>query len=111
MAIDRPVSATSSSVSEAQPGSGPTPQETGRNFNVAPNTGEVNPKDKPYYERQVPAFYSQIARAIDAKMPAKAPVPQILATIDNPQNQVKAAEVTWCGLKDWLVRPELICGR
>jgi hypothetical protein len=31
-----------------------------------------------------------------------ASVPQIRGILDNPQNQVKPAEVKWSGIKDWL---------
>ena len=54
--------------------------------------------------RQMPGFYSQLERTIEAKMPEKAPVPQILGIIDNPQNGAKQDEVKWTGLREWLVQ-------
>lgn len=70
------------------------------NSNIAPD----EKKDKPDYEREAPGFYSQLERTIDAKMPSKAPVPQVLAILDNPGNGVKPAEVKWSGVKGWLVK-------
>jgi N12 class adenine-specific DNA methylase len=62
-------------------------------------------KDKPQFQRAVaPGFYSQLARAIEQKMPAKAAVPQVLAILDNPQNGVKPDEIKWTGIQDWLTQ-------
>jgi len=51
---------------------------------------------------ETPAFYSQLERTIEAKMPAKASADQVRAILINPQNGVKADEVKWSGLDDFL---------
>lgn len=47
-------------------------------------------------------FFSAAVRAIDAKMPNKAPAAQIKAILRNPQSGVKADEIKWTGLDDFL---------
>lgn len=49
-----------------------------------------------------PTFFSQLERTIEQKMPAKASPAQVLAIVGNPQNMVKADEVKWTGLREWL---------
>lgn len=50
-----------------------------------------------------PAFYSQLRRVIDAKVPNKATVQQIRATIDPAKGSgIKADEVFWSGLQEFL---------
>ncbi|HXG69476.1 MAG TPA: hypothetical protein VNJ04_02565 [Gemmatimonadaceae bacterium] len=49
-----------------------------------------------------PAFYSAMARAIEAKMPAKASASQIMGIVRNPQSGVKADELKWAGMEGWL---------
>jgi N12 class adenine-specific DNA methylase/2'-5' RNA ligase len=52
--------------------------------------------------RQVPVFYSQLYRAIDAKMPNVATSAQVRAIVANPQNGVKPDEAKWLGLDEFL---------
>jgi hypothetical protein len=69
--------------------------------------GSVTPSDenKPQFEREpAPVWYSQLARTIEQKMPAKAAVPQVLAIVQNPNNGVKPDELKWVGLEDWLMQ-------
>jgi hypothetical protein len=47
-------------------------------------------------------FYSQLERVIAEKMPAKVSPAQALAILQNPQHGVKADELKWTGLADWL---------
>src|ERR1035438_3391943 len=54
--------------------------------------------------RMMPGFYSQLQRAIESKMPAKANAPQIMGILNNPQNGVKQDEVKWSGLEPWLMK-------
>ncbi len=54
------------------------------------------------HDTAVPGFYSQLERTIEAKMPSRAPAAQVLATIENPQNGVKAEEIKWTAIDDWL---------
>ena len=50
-----------------------------------------------------PAFYSQLRRVIEQKVPNRATVAQIRATIDPAKGSgVKADEVFWSGLGEWL---------
>lgn len=52
--------------------------------------------------RQVPGFYSQLERTVASKFPEKVGPQQALAIIRNPQNGVKADEIKWTGIEDWL---------
>ena len=52
--------------------------------------------------RPVPGFYSQLTRAIEAKMPAKASPDQIAGILSNPANGVKPDERKWTGIDLWL---------
>lgn len=47
-------------------------------------------------------FYSQLERTIEAKIPNKVSPTQARAILNNPQNGVKADELKWTGLNDWL---------
>ena len=51
-----------------------------------------------------PIFYSRLRQVVDQKMPTKAPVGQVLAIVSNPQSGVKAEELEWSGLKQWLAQ-------
>lgn len=51
-------------------------------------------------EQLAPIFYSQLRRVIEQKMPNKAVPNQVLAIIKS--GQVKADEVKWSGIEDWL---------
>src|SRR3990167_5001251 len=50
-----------------------------------------------------PIFYSKLRQVLDAKMPNKgATTGQVLAILTNPQNGVKAEEVQWSGLRQFI---------
>ena len=63
-----------------------------------------DPEDTPLLARAPgPVWYSQLQKAIESKaMPFKAPADQIRAILRNPNSGVKADEVKWSGLDDWL---------
>ena len=47
-------------------------------------------------------FYSNLERVIEAKMPNRAGAEQVKAIVNNPQSGIKAEEVEWLGLNEWL---------
>lgn len=50
-----------------------------------------------------PIWYSQLQRVLEAKMPARATVANVRGMIDPAKGSgVKAEEIEWTGLKDWL---------
>jgi SAM-dependent methyltransferase len=50
-----------------------------------------------------PVFYSQLEKTVDAKFSGKEmPAAQLAALLRNPQNGVKAEELKWSGLDDYL---------
>ncbi len=51
-----------------------------------------------------PVWYSQLERAIEAKMPERASVGQLRSIVTNPNNGVKADELKWSGFSEWLDR-------
>lgn len=56
----------------------------------------------PQFARVTPGFYSQLERVIEQKVPVKTSPAQALAILKNPQNGVKADEMKWTGLDDFL---------
>jgi hypothetical protein len=48
-------------------------------------------------------FYSALEKAIESKMPAQSSIQQVMGIIENPKNAVKADELAWTGVKDWLM--------
>jgi len=52
----------------------------------------------------VPWYYSKVSRVIDEKMPARASAEQIKGIL-SPQNGIKADELKWLGLDDYLSQP------
>ena len=81
-----------------------------RSANSAPPavSTESTPVDKtPQFSRPdpslaAPTFYSVLRRVVDAKMPTRASVTQVLQIVKNPNSGVKADEVKWSGLETWL---------
>jgi hypothetical protein len=53
-------------------------------------------------EKPAPTFFSQAERAVETKAPNKASGLQMLALLENPQGGVKAEEMKWLGLPEWL---------
>jgi len=49
-----------------------------------------------------PIFYSRLRQALDAKMPNRATPGHVLAIVTNPQAGVKAEEVQWSGLRQFI---------
>jgi hypothetical protein len=85
--------ATKGALSEqAAPGAAP----------VRGRKAQFSPKEKE--PEQGPVWFSQLAKTIDEKMPASATVQQLEAILRNPQNGIKADELKWSGLDDFLKR-------
>ena len=72
------------------------------------NKGTFSAESPSILQQKMPGFYSQLARVIDAKMPAKASAAQVRAIIENPQSGVKPDEIKWTGLDDFLRDKETV---
>lgn len=66
-----------------------------------PEQGTLFEPTAPYRAEPVPAFFSQAARVITQKMPNRASMEQVKGIL-SPQNGVKAEELKWIGLDDYL---------
>lgn len=61
------------------------------------------------FERQTgPIFYSQLQRTIEQKMPNSSPVSMVRALIDPTKGNVKAEEVEWSGINEFLAGKEKV---
>lgn len=67
---------------------------------VAPDDAAFSP-DAP--EKKAPTFYSTLEKVIDSKVQGeRIPAAQLAAILRNPQNGVKAEELKWSGIEQWL---------
>jgi hypothetical protein len=54
-------------------------------------------------EKKVPTFFSQLQRTVDKKVQGQTiPAAQLAAILRNPQNGIKAEEIKWSGIDDFL---------
>jgi hypothetical protein len=68
-----------------------------------PQFSPDTPQDREQENRPVVApFYSQLQKVIEAKMPSRAPAAQVAAMLRNPQHAIKADELKWTGVDDFL---------
>jgi uncharacterized coiled-coil protein SlyX len=73
------------------------PQPSDKALSFSP--GEAEQRDEPH----APTFFSQLQRTVDKKVQGQSiPAAQLAAIIRNPQNGVKADEIKWSGLDDFL---------
>lgn len=49
-----------------------------------------------------PTYFSQLRRTVESKVPNKATPAQVLATLRNPQNSIKAEEIEWSGVEQFV---------
>lgn len=53
-------------------------------------------------DENAPTFYSQLERSVEEKLPEQAQPLHIRGILNNPQNRIKADEMRWSGLDQWL---------
>ncbi len=53
-------------------------------------------------EAHAPTFYSQLRKVVDERMPARAKPRDVMNLLGDPQKGVKADELKWTGLDDYL---------
>ncbi|MDB6125990.1 MAG: hypothetical protein JWQ71_4983 [Pedosphaera sp.] len=88
-------------ISLPESGTGSPPSENQKQSSEPYRPVEASPKPVPD-DLNDAGFYSAAERAIEANMANKAPAATVKAILRNPQNGVKADEIKWTGLDDFL---------
>jgi len=63
---------------------------------------------KSTYGTNAPVFYSRLQRAVEEKMPNSAPAVMVRNLVDPTKGNVKAEEVEWSGINEWLLGKEKV---
>lgn len=64
--------------------------------------GEVGPGALHQASNEAPTFYSQLRKVIEEKMPARMKASDLRRMVTDPQKGIKAEELKWTGLDDYL---------
>ncbi|MBK8127320.1 MAG: hypothetical protein IPK56_11670 [Elusimicrobia bacterium] len=85
----------------------PAPAESQSALPQPPQLDQQQPKYQAEPEK-ASVFYSQLQRTLNEKMPNAAPVAMVRNLIDPAKGNVKAEEVEWSGINEWLLGKEKV---